>query len=144
MKPMLFFIILGLLAGTFLFYRIQPLSATVRINGTTFIVELAITGKEIEKGLSGRSSLAPQHGMLFLFNHKEQYPFWMKDMKFPLDFIWMDGNLIVDITKNVEPMEYGVIPRIKPIVPVDKILELTAGEIDAAGIQIGDTALFNK
>ena len=51
MKPMLFFIILGLLAGTFLFYRIQPLSATVRINGTTFIVELAITGKEIEKGL---------------------------------------------------------------------------------------------
>lgn len=144
MKRIILLVFLILTICTFWYYKTHPLTPTVMINGTTFTVELAITGREIEKGLSGRSSLAPKHGMLFIFNHKEQYSFWMKGMKFPLDFIWMDGNLIVDITKSVPPMQDGVIPQLKPKVPIDKILELPAGEIDVAGIKIGDTALFNK
>jgi uncharacterized membrane protein (UPF0127 family) len=144
MKPILLLILTCLIVGTIIFYRIRPLTPTIIINGTTFTVELAVTGKEMEKGLGGRSVLPPKHGMLFIRDHKDLYPFWMKGMNFPLDFIWMDGNLIVDITKNVPTMQDGLIPQLKPKVPVDKILELNAGEIDAAGIKIGDTALFNK
>jgi len=136
--------LLLLAALVFWYYKTHPMTPTVTINGTTFTVELALTGKEIEKGLSGRSFLAPKHGMLFVFNHKEQYAFWMKGMNFPLDFLWLDGNRIVEVTKNVLPIENGIIPQLKPSLPVDKVLELPAGEIDAAGIKIGDTALFNK
>jgi len=144
MKRIFLFTIVLLAALVFWYYKTYPLTPTVTINRTTFTVELAITGGEIEKGLSGRSLLAPKHGMLFIFNHKERYSFWMKGMNFPLDFIWLDGNLIVEVTKNVPPIENGVIPQLKPSVLIDKVLEIPAGEIDAAGITIGDTALFNK
>jgi len=117
---------------------------TVIINGTTFFIDLAITQPEIEKGLGGKESLPPNHGMLFIRDHKDQYPFWMGGMKFPLDFIWIDGNVIVDISKNIPVLENGTIPQIKPNKPVDKILEINAGETDKAGIKIGDTLLFNK
>lgn len=144
MKKILAVLIAILLIGTYLYYRAKPLHPTVMINGTTFVVDLAITSNEWTKGLSGRTNLLPNHGMLFIRDHKEQYSFWMKDMNFPLDFIWLDGNVIVDVTKNVPPLSNGQIPIIKPVKPVDKILEINAGEIDKAGIKIGDTALFNK
>jgi len=144
MKRILFILVLILLACTYGYYRINPLTPTATIKGKKFAVELAVTGKEIEKGLSRRTSLLPGHGMLFIFNHKERYPFWMGGMQFPLDFIWMDGNQIVEITKNVPNLQDGIAPRITPTVPIDKVLELNAGEVDALGIVVGDTALFNK
>lgn len=134
-----------LLLVTFFFYRAKPLIPTIKIDNSTFYVDLAVTGKEIEKGLGGRESLKPLHGMLFLFNHKDPYPFWMAGMKFPLDFIWIDGNKIVEITKNVPVRDAdNRIPRIIPNEPVDKVLEINAGETDLYNIKVGDTLIFNK
>jgi hypothetical protein len=130
--------------GSIIYYQIHPLTPTITMNGTLFTIELAVTNKEIEKGLGGRTRLEPKHGMLFLRDHKERYSFWMGGMQFPLDFVWLDGNRVVDITKNVPVETDGNITQLKPNVPVDKILELNAGEVDKAGIKIGDTALFNK
>lgn len=144
MKRIVLFLFFILLAGTYGYYLINPITPTATIKGKKFAIELAVTGKEIEKGLSGRTSLPVGHGMLFIFNHKERYPFWMGGMQFPLDFIWMDGNRIVEITKNVPALQDGIAPRITPTVPIDKVLELNAGEADAVGIVVGDTALFNK
>jgi len=145
MKRILFilFVVFALI-GTTWYYTKKPLNPTVIINNAIFTIELALSPAEIQKGLSGRNRLPPKHGMMFLFNHKEQYPFWMSNMKFPLDFIWFDGNRVVEITKDVPIMKDGTIPRITPSVPVDKVLEINAGEAETAGIQIGDTALFNK
>ena len=138
-------IILVLIAlFSFLFYTKHPLSGTVKIKDTTFIVDLAVTSLEKEKGLGYRKTLAPKHGMLFVYDHKELYPFWMKGMNFPLDFIWLDGNKIVDITKNVQPADGLNMHVVKPLFPVDKILEVNAGEVEAYNIQVGDTVLFNK
>lgn len=138
-------IILVLIAlFSFLFYTKHPLSGTVKINNTTFVVDLAVTSLEKEKGLGYRKTLAPKHGMLFVYDHKELYPFWMKGMNFPLDFIWLDGNKIVDITKNVQPADGLNMHVVKPLFPVDKILEVNAGEVEAYNIQVGDTVLFNK
>ena len=64
--------------------------AKVVIRNTTIPVELAVTAKEKERGLSGRKELKSGTGMLFLNDHKEVYPYWMKEMQFPLDFVWID------------------------------------------------------
>ncbi len=145
-KPALpiFILVLLTVTGMLAYYRLHPLRPTVMINGTTFTVELAITPEEITRGLGGRDSLKPLNGMLFIRDHKERYRFWMGNMRFPLDFLWIDGNRIVDITKNVPITKNGEIPQLEPVAPVDKILEINAGETDKAGIKVGDTLLFNK
>jgi len=126
------------------FYSNNPLSGTVTIRNVVFQVELAVNPLEKERGLGFRKTLDPKHGMIFIYDHKEIYPFWMKGMQFPLDFIWLDGNKIVDITKNVQPPEGLNMHVTKPSVPVDKILEINAGESEKYNIQTGDTVLFNK
>ncbi|MBU1472644.1 DUF192 domain-containing protein [Patescibacteria group bacterium] len=136
-------ILFFILVGTFLYYLRHPLTAKVRIGNHVFPVELAVTQKEKEKGLGQRSSLAPGHGMLFVYDHKEVYPFWMKDMQFPLDFVWIAEKTVVDITKNVQAPKPGQPPAvIHPSAPMDKILELNAGDIQRFGTKIGDTVTF--
>ena len=125
---------------TLWFYSRHPLQTTVTIQNTTFVVDLAVTNKEKERGLGGRDSLAPNHGMLFVYDHKEPYSYWMKDMRFPIDIIWIDDKTIVDITRNValsdKPLEQ--LPIYHPLAPVNKVLELNAGTVDRLGIQIGE------
>lgn len=135
---------IGVILFSFWFYKKHPLSAKVIIKQTEFIVDLAITPKEKTKGLSFRNALLPKHGMLFVYENKDRYPFWMKDMQFPLDFVWIDGNIVVDLTKNVPPANSERMQVVKPNKPVNKILEINAGEVDTYGIKIGDTVTFNK
>ena len=130
---------------TIFYYSRNPLTPKVKIGETVFSVELALTSREKERGLGYRKGMKDMHGMLFVYDHKEKFPFWMKGMRFPLDFVWIDGNTIVDLTKNVpvEPIvnnEY--LTSYAPKVPVDKILELNAGTIDRYGIVIGQTVEF--
>lgn len=126
----------------FWYYNRNPLSAKIKIGTRQYLIELAVTPAEKAKGLSFRSSLPPNHGMLFLYDHKEQYSFWMNGMRFPLDFIWIDGNTIVDITENVPVPLVINIPIIKPSKQVDKILEVNAGTTARDGIKIGDSVKF--
>jgi uncharacterized protein len=133
-----------LLVFSYFFYSKHPLSGTVTIKNTLFIVDLAVNPLEKEKGLGYRKALLPKHGMLFPYDHKELFAFWMKGMQFALDFIWIDGNKIVDITKDVQPPNGLDMHVVKPSVPVDKILEINAGDVDTYNIKIGDTVVFNK
>jgi len=110
-----------------------------RINGNEFIIEVAVSLDEQEKGLSIRQTLPENRGMLFLFPKKSRYPFWMKGMNFSLDMVWMDGDKIVDITKGAKPSKESEPPIIKPSVKADKVLEINAGLCDKFGIAIGDT-----
>lgn len=83
------------------------------------------------------------HGMLFPYDHKEQFEFWMRGMRFPLDFIWIDGKNVADITENVPPPLENERPVIvKPLVPVDKVLEVNAGTVARIGIKVGDTVEY--
>ena len=79
----------------------------VKIAGVTLKVELALTSGTQEKGLSGKNNLEENEGMLFIFNHTDKYPFWMKDMNFPIDIIWIGEDLrVVYIKKNALPESY--------------------------------------
>lgn len=111
-------------------------------NGAMINVEVADTPAEREKGLSGRQSLTEGSGMLFVFTAADNYSFWMKDMNFGLDFIWIKGNIVMDITENVMPV-YGKSPNVfKPSEKVDKVLEVNAGTAARLGIKVGDKAEF--
>lgn len=143
MKRILF--ITGILTILFLgwYYMRHPLSSKVKIHTTVFTVDIAATEGQKELGLGGRATLAADHGMLFPYDHKEQYEFWMKGMKFPLDFIWIDGKTVADITPNVPPPVGNEQPIIvKPRVQVDKVFEVNAGTLTRTGIQIGDPVEF--
>lgn len=115
----------------------------VVIGDTTITVEVANSKAEKTKGLSGRSSLAENSGMLFPYPETGIPSFWMKDMQIPLDIIWIAGNKIVDIDKNVPFPEPGTkdsdLPIYQPSVATNYVLEVTAGFADKHGIKIGDS-----
>ena len=111
--------------------------SNVVIHGTTYSVELAVNEAERERGLGGRESLAPNTGMLFIFDKPDQYGFWMKDTLVPLDMIWIsEDKHIVYIEKNVQPSTYPTI--FSPDEDALYVLEVPAGDTDKNLFQVGD------
>lgn len=138
MKKVFIFFVLALMVFTVYFYFRHPLSAKAVIHGYTIYLELAVTNTEKERGLGYRDSLPAERGMLFVYQNKDRYGFWMKGMRFPLDFIWITDDKVVDLSQNV-----GInAPPFSPRVPVDKVLEVNAGVIQSLGIHVGDTVQF--
>jgi hypothetical protein len=79
----------------------------ITINNKAFDLEIADTKEKMDKGLSGRASLATSTGLLFVFDKPGVYSFWMKEMNFPIDIIWLDKNKkILGVTKNLSPSSY--------------------------------------
>ncbi|KKQ87993.1 MAG: hypothetical protein UT09_C0006G0027 [Parcubacteria group bacterium GW2011_GWF2_38_8] len=120
----------------------------VKIAGKIIKVELATTPDSWQKGLSGREKLKEDEGMLFVFNHTGQYSFWMKDMNFPIDIIWLapsrsgDGeNLrVVGIKKNALPTSYP--ETYIPDVASKYVLEVISGFSEKNNLKEGDEMKF--
>jgi uncharacterized membrane protein (UPF0127 family) len=96
-------------------------------------VEVAKDNESRTQGLSGRDKLDPDFGMLFIFDKPDKYSFWMKDMKFNLDFIWIRNKKVVQINTHIS--------NPKTLVPnqeVDQVLEVAAGEVDKNSVKVGD------
>ena len=111
------------------------------IGNTKMIVEIADTAEKMALGLSGRKSLGENSGMLFLYSEPGMYSFWMKDMKFPIDIIWIGANgKIVDITKSALPESYPKTFTSKE--PAKYIIEANSGWFDQNNIKIGDAAVI--
>ncbi len=124
----------------------RPLTAAVRIGGAVFGAELAVTLAQRTVGLSGRDNLTPNTGMLFVFESGSASSFWMKGMRFPLDFIWISGEcLVADITRDVPVPEAGAssIPSYSAQAPAAYNFEIKAGDARNHGIEIGDAVLFS-
>jgi uncharacterized membrane protein (UPF0127 family) len=102
---------------------------------------MVTTAAAQEKGLSGRASLAPDSGMLFVFQNEAQRCFWMKDMQFPLDIIWVNKDKrVVYIQPELSPSTYPDSFCPKP--PAQYVIELNAGQATQASIRIGETLTF--
>ena len=118
----------------------------VTIGAFTWPVELALTGEQQAQGLSGRAELAAGAGMLFVWNQESRRSFWMPDMNFPLDMVWLNGDCAVThITHNAPPQAPGQSQADLPRYTVDQVqyvLEINAGEAARHGIQVGDQARF--
>ena len=115
---------------------------SISVNGKKIYVEIASTPEAREKGLSGRSFLASDSGMLFTFGTTSISPiFWMKDMLIPLDFIWIKDGKVLKIDKNIQPPAPNTpdnqLPEYAPGTPIDYVLEVNAGFCDQNGISVG-------
>jgi len=96
--------------------------------GEEIPVEVADTLKKRSLGLGKRTSLKKGWGMLFVFEVRKPHRFWMKDMQFPLDIIWLDNHKIVHIIHNAKPANSRDDPEVMTSpVPVNFVLEITAG-----------------
>ena len=106
--------------------------------GMEISVEVADTVEKRSLGLGKRSGLENGWGMLFVFEKRKQHGFWMKDMQFPLDIIWLDNHRIVHILRNVQPAKSGVIPPVMtPPVSGNFVLEIDSGRADELKLQVG-------
>lgn len=101
-------------------------------------VEIVDDSAEMQKGLSGRESLDENEGMLFVFSQAGQPTFWMKDMKFPIDIIWIQNDEIVDIAPNLPVVAGEFLSTYEPKEPANYVLEVNAGFVDEHGIKVGD------
>jgi hypothetical protein len=118
-----------------------PLSrGTVRIVGRTTVsvsAEVARTVPEKVRGLSGRPPLKAGQGMLFVYERPQVIGIWMKEMRFPLDIVWIHEGRIVKIEKHAPPLKPGGPERVYSAVG-DLVLEVPAGFADQHGIREGD------
>ena len=115
---------------------------------TTFLgeiipVEVADTQKKRQLGLGKRSSLRKGWGMLFVFRKKAPHRFWMKDMLFPLDIIWLDNNRIVHIIHNAQPSNsQDNLNVMTSPVPVNFVLEIAGGRSTKLRLKSGQRMQF--
>lgn len=102
----------------------------------SFEVEIADTEEERVRGLSGREGLRDGEGLLLIFDAPGNHGIWMKDMKFPIDIIWLDKELtIVSVEKDVSPQTY---PKVfYPGEPASAVLEIKAGSFNSSGLKVG-------
>jgi uncharacterized membrane protein (UPF0127 family) len=103
---------------------------------------IADTEHTRELGLSGQAQLPKGVGMLFVFDTPGKYGFWMKDMSFPLDLIWIDANKkIVGVTKNVLPTSYPFV--FMPPKEISYVMEMDAGSVASFGLTTGTSVSFS-
>jgi hypothetical protein len=78
--------------------RAQPTLPTVKLTAGIHVItaEAATTPQSRTVGLMHRERLAPNHGMLFVFEDKWQQCFWMRNTVVPLTiaFIEDDGTIV--------------------------------------------------
>jgi hypothetical protein len=132
-----------LLAGGVVFYQLSQ--ASVKTNGkvtigkNVFDVETAKSDKDKQIGLTKYKSLKESQGMLFVFDQKDNYSFWMKNMKFSIDIIFIDNDTIVDLVENATPPVKDTEPIVyKSDSPVNYVLEIKSGLVKKHNIKTGD------
>lgn len=103
--------------------------------------EIATSSEALEQGLSGRISLPTNQGMLFVFSQVGNRGFWMRNMSFPIDIIWINKDkVVVGVDSNVDPSSY---PHMYfPPSPIKYVLELNAGYANKNGITASTTLTF--
>jgi uncharacterized membrane protein (UPF0127 family) len=101
-----------------------------------FQIEVADNDATREHGLMDRRYMAPDHGMLFEFEHNAPVSFWMKNTYIPLDMIFISpSGVVTHIATNAEPLSERVIPSGGPSIGV---LELNGGMAASIGLKVGD------
>ncbi len=115
----------------------------VKIGSKIIFVDIADDVCKKELGLSSRSFLDDDTGMIFVFDEVGIYGFWMKDMNFSLDILWIDGDFKVngiekDIATSTYPKQFGekYLARY--------VLEVPAGYSDKNNVKVGDKIIFSK
>lgn len=113
----------------------------VSIGQSVLIAEIAYNNALMERGLGGRAYLQNDEAMIFNFDEPGFYGFWMKDMNFPIDIIWIDANKkIVFVKEGAEPSSFPEV--FMSNYPAKFVLEVNAGFCSKNKVKIGDEVNF--
>ena len=137
-EVLIFLLVAFVLGGVFWAYGFRS-NPILRVGGQKYALEVAATAAGLRQGLSGRTSMPRHTGMLFVFQKEGRQCFWMKDMRFPLDIIWVDSQ------KKVKHVARGLSPDTYPNAfcqAARYVIELPAGEAAKTGIHKGQTLQF--
>lgn len=133
-----------ILLGVVIFAQLANRNSTtdiLQVSGRSFSLQIARSEQERELGLGNRISLPANQGMLFIFPQAQPECFWMKDMHFSIDMIWVNADKqIVYIQHNVSPNTYP--HSFCPAQPAKYVIELDAGTTDNTGMRVGQTLDF--
>lgn len=111
----------------------------VRIGSKAYVAEVASTPAAQQQGLSNRTSFSSRQAMLFSYDRPQQLCFWMKDMYFSLDIIWVDSDhRVVKLQQNVSPKTY---PQAF-CASAQYVVELRAGQAAASNLRVGQKIDF--
>lgn len=120
---------------------------SITVGGTPFDVEIARTVVEEACGLSGRTSLGTGKGMIFLFAPGRQ-TFWMKDMNFALDIVWIGQGKVLGFVQNAPAPAPGTMLWSLPLYSspdaTDMVLEVPAGTVANDNIKVGDPVVIGN
>lgn len=115
----------------------------VKIGGGVITVDIADSPEELEAGLGGRDSLGSDEGMLFVVKKDSRPIFWMKNMRFPIDIIWVNDGTVSEIHQNVAVPQpntpNSALIRYRPQRVIDYVVEVEAGFTQNNNIKVGDT-----
>jgi hypothetical protein len=112
-------------------------------DGSAVTAELAMTDEERQQGLMFREGLAADQGMLFIFEDEEIHSFWMKNMRFSIDILWLDRDRrIVHVESRVPPCAADPCPSYIPDKPASFVLELQSGAARKHGLKLYDRLDF--
>ncbi len=120
------------------------LKAEVTVNNFKLVADLALTQEQQTKGLAVKNTMNESQGMLFVFQQPSPESFWMKNMKFPIDIIWMDANRsVVYIAPDLKPCPtLGGCPGYVPTKESLYVLETTAGFSHRHDVKLGTQMSF--
>ncbi len=117
----------------------------ITLAGTSLKVFVAESSSEVAQGLSGRHGLRDGEGMLFIFGNPSIQTFWMQDMLFDIDMIFIRDNIIVDIAKNMpKPKPYEWPATYSSKNSADMVLEVNSGLSDRNGWEVGDSINYQN
>ncbi len=135
------FLVFIISAGFLQLWKFHMADEIVELKGQHLNVLVAKTIYHQYKGLGKRDSIEPYDGMIFPFAFEDRHGIVMRDMRFPIDIIWINGAQVVDFARNV-PTEPGTsenaLVKYYPRTNANIVLELPAGWIDENDLKIGD------
>ncbi len=114
------------------------------VNDFMLVADVSASNEQRTKGLSVKDDLAENEAMLFVFDNEAPHTFWMKDMKFPIDIIWIDSNkTVVHIEHNLQPCSSDVLcATYKPNDDSLYVLETIGGFAKKHNVVEGTTVEF--
>jgi len=136
--------IVGIIISIPYFNRINVIKnkVEIKINNQYIIADVVKDEPARTRGLGGRDSIGVNEGMLFIFDSEDTRGFWMKDMKFPIDIVWIaPDDKVAGITENIDPQIGAKDADLKvyyPPIPVKKVLELKSGRASLLKAEIGN------
>lgn len=93
------------------------------------------------RGLMFRSEaeFQPDQAMVFLFEREDRQGFWMKNMNFAIDILWLASDLsVVHVEADVPPCTREPCPVYEPQQKAQFVIELYRGTAKAEGLAVGD------